>query len=67
MDSHIATPTDDIFQIFNINLIELGGTFFNRTPEFNIIIIIIVIIIIIIIKIGFISSKFRSYGDEIII
>ena len=62
MDSHIETPTDDMFQIFNINLIELGGTFLNRTPAFNIIIVIIIII-----KIGFISSKFRSYGDEVII
>ena len=25
MDSHIAKPTVDMFQILNINLIELGG------------------------------------------
>ena len=35
VDSHIAKPTVDMFQIFNINLIELGGTFLYRAPAFN--------------------------------
>ena len=40
MDSHIAKPTVDMFQILNINLIELGGgggggTFLYRAPAFR--------------------------------
>ena len=36
MDSHVEKPTVDMFQIFNINLIELGGgTFLYLAPAFK--------------------------------
>ena len=37
VDSHIAKPTIDMFQIFNINLIELGGEpFYTKPPRLSV-------------------------------